>query len=438
MNPPANSPSMKTFQRHESSVRSYVRAFPAVFDKARGSRMYDDQGRMYLDFFSGAGALNYGHNDPKLKEPLLEYVAGDGITHSLDMATKAKQAFIERFQAVVLEPRGLSYKFLFPGPTGTNAIEAALKLARKSTGRTGVVAFEGGFHGMTLGALSITSNAMKREGAGLPLENADLLPFDGDSRGGVDSLSFLRRSLRQAAAANELPAAIVLETVQCEGGVRVASNKWLRGVEQACRDLGVLLIVDDIQAGCGRTGKFFSFEEAGLRPDIVCLSKSLSGLGLPLALVLVREELDVFRPGEHNGTFRGHNPAFVTATAALDYWADDVLEEAVRQKSNLLRDHLEGIVEINDGVKATVRGRGMVQGVAFDDPTIAGAISAECFKRGLIIETAGHKDEVLKFLPALTIDRDTLKAGLAVVRESLHVVIRDLASEPVLAHGGKA
>jgi diaminobutyrate-2-oxoglutarate transaminase len=400
--------------------------------------MYDDQGRMYLDFFSGAGALNYGHNDPKLKKPLLEYVASDGITHSLDMATKAKQAFIERFQSVVLEPRGLSYKFLFPGPTGTNAIEAALKLARKSTGRTGVVAFEGGFHGMTLGALSITSNSMKREGAGLPLKNADLLPFDGDTRGGLDSLSFLRRSLRQAADANELPAAVVLETVQCEGGVRVASNEWLRGVEQACTELGVLLIVDDIQAGCGRTGKFFSFEEAGLRPDIVCLSKSLSGLGLPLALVLVREELDVFRPGEHNGTFRGHNPAFVTATAALGYWVDDVLEEDVRQKSKLLRDRLEGLVESNDEVKATVRGRGMVLGLAFDRPAIAGAISAECFKRGLVIETAGQDDEVLKFLPALTIDWHALIVGLAVVRESLQTVMRDLTPEPVFVHGGKA
>ena len=307
--------SLRTFERHESDVRSYVRSFPTVFQRAKGSWMYDERGRSYLDFFSGAGALNYGHNEPSLKQSLVDYLVADGVTHSLDMATEAKRAFIERFRDVVLAPRGLEYKLLFPGPTGTNAVEAALKLARRATGRRRVFGFRGGFHGMTLGSLSITSNTMKREGAGLPLTHASLLPFDGESVDDEGSLQTLRRRLEQSSGTAEHPAAVVLETVQCEGGVRVAGPEWLRAVQRICREHGVLLVVDDIQAGCGRTGTFFSFEEAGLEPDIVCLSKSLSGMGLPLALVLLAPELDVFRPGEHNGTFRGHNPAFVTATA---------------------------------------------------------------------------------------------------------------------------
>lgn len=423
---------MQTFERHESEVRSYIRAFPTVFARARGSRLYDEDERAYLDFFSGAGALNYGHNHPELKQSLLEYLSGDGITHSLDMATRAKRDFIERFQSVVLAPRDLEYKFLFPGPTGTNAVEAALKLARKATGRSRVFAFEGGFHGMTLGSLAITSNPMKRGGAGHPLDHTRLLPFDGDRRDGLDSLAYLRRELGRAAERGEAPAAVVLETVQCEGGVRVAGADWLRGVEAECREHGVLLVVDDIQAGCGRTGRFFSFEESGVRPDLICLSKSLSGLGIPLALVLLREELDVFSPGEHNGTFRGHNLAFVTATKALDFWADPSFQDGLARKAKGLRDRLEEIAGACDDGAAHVRGRGLIQGIVFEDPALAGAISRACFDRGVVIETAGHDDEVLKLLPALTMDQRTLEEGLNIVEESVHAVVAERHREHAL------
>lgn len=424
---------MQAFREHESQVRSYVRAFPTVFDRARGSVMYDEGGKAYLDFFSGAGALNYGHNNPKLKDSLLEYVAGDGITHSLDMATKAKRRFIERFQQVILQPRDLQYKLLFPGPTGTNAVETALKLARKATGRTDVFAFRGAFHGMTLGSLSITSNRMKRRGAGLPLEHTRLLPFEGDHEQGVTSLTVLERELRSAAERGKLPAALVLETVQCEGGVRVAGEAWLRAVEKLCRRHEVLLIVDDIQAGCGRAGRFFSFEDAGLRPDIVCLSKSLSGLGLPLALVLLRDELDVFSPGEHNGTFRGFNPAFITATAALEYWEDEDLQDEIAAKSRIVRQRLERIRDRHPEHQCELRGRGLVQGIAFQEAGLAGAISEQCFENQLIVETAGHQDEVLKLLPALTIDERALEQGLDIIENSLETVLSARSAEALLA-----
>lgn len=424
---------MKTFEDFESGVRSYVRAFPTVFTRASGSRMTDESGREFLDFFSGAGALNYGHNDPHLTQSLIEYIASDGITHSLDMATEAKRAFIDRFQRAILEPRGLRYRYLFPGPTGTNAVEAAMKIARKATGRRRVLGFRGGFHGMTLGALAITSNPMKRNGAGLPLDHAELLPFDGESEDGLESIEFLRREFTRTRGCDEFPAAVVLETVQCEGGVRVAGERWLKGVEQTCREFGVLLVVDDIQAGCGRTGRFFSFEGAGIVPDIVCLSKSLSGLGLPLALVLLREELDVFEPGEHNGTFRGHNPAFVTAHAALRHWENPNFECEIESKGERLEEGLREIIERFPDTPATLRGRGMVRGLAFEDPELAGAISENCFENGLVIETAGHGDEVLKFLPALTIDDATLDEGIDRVARSVEFVVGERAREYVTA-----
>lgn len=433
MNTRTMNESLKVFQEHESRVRSYVRSFPTVFDRARGSVMYDESGEAYLDFFSGAGALNYGHNNPSLKDSLLAYVAGDGITHSLDMATKAKRRFIERFQAVILRPRELAYKLLFPGPTGTNAVETALKLARKATGRKTVWAFQGAFHGMTLGSLSITSNRMKRKGAGLPLDHARLLPFEGDGASADDSLAVITRELSLAASREDLPAAVVLETVQCEGGVRVAGVEWLRAVERLCREHGVLLIVDDIQAGCGRAGTFFSFEEAGLKPDIVCLSKSLSGLGMPLALVLLREELDVFVPGEHNGTFRGFNPAFVTATAALEFWKDDRFQTEISAKAERVEQRLEELCERHAELGCELRGRGMVRGIKFDDPELAGAISEQCFERRLVIETAGHQDEVLKLLPALTIGERALEQGLDIIEDAIYAVVSLRTAEPMLA-----
>lgn len=424
---------LQVFEDHESEVRSYVRSFPTVFESARGSELFSEDGETYLDFFSGAGALNYGHNHPKLKQRLVEYLLTDGITHSLDMATEAKRNFIMKFQDVVLKPRRLDYKLLFPGPTGTNAVEAALKLARKATGRDLVWGFRGGFHGMTLGSLAITSNQMKRDGAGQELTHTRLMPFDGDQEGGLESLPFIEQELERCAKEGRLPAAIVLETVQCEGGVRVARPDWLRGIERVARNHGVLFVVDDIQAGCGRTGKFFSFEEVGCKPDIVCLSKSLSGLGIPFALVLLDERLDVFSPGEHNGTFRGHNLAFVTATEALEFWADTRFQRSVEAKALLLRDRLEALAESHDDVEMHVRGRGLVHGLVFEEAEIAGEVASECFEHNLVIETAGHQDEVLKFLPALTMDVASLERGLDIVEKSLRSVVARKVAEPALA-----
>lgn len=421
---------MQVINRLESEVRSYCRAFPAVFQKAVGHRLYDQHGREYLDFFAGAGALNYGHNPPALKERLLEYIAADSVTHSLDMATEAKCRFLQTFDEVILSPRNMSYKTMFPGPTGTNAVEAALKLARKVTGRTNVIAFTNGFHGMTLGSLALTGNGGKRSGAGVSLTDATHMPYCNYFGTDTDTIDLLEGYLSDTSSGLEDPAAFVVETVQAEGGVNVASREWLQRLEKAARRVGALLIVDDIQVGCGRTGPFFSFEKAGISPDIICLSKSLSGYGVPFAVTLLKPEFDQWSPGEHNGTFRGHNLAFVTATAALDvYWRNDKLNQHVNRCAKQLREAMINMAERGDG---EVRGRGLIHGIEFSDKSLASRLSKAAFQRGLIIETSGPQDEVLKVLPPLTIDQASLGAGLDVIDQCILSVVDERSNKAPL------
>lgn len=412
---------MKVFEQLESEVRSYCRSFPTVFASAEGHLLRDEAGKEYIDFFAGAGALNYGHNHPALKERLLDYVAGDGITHSLDMATEAKREFLQTFHRTVLAPREMPHKVMFPGPTGTNSVEAALKIARTVTGRTNVIAFTNAFHGMTLGSLAVTGNAGKREGAGVALGDVARMPFHGYLGSELDTIDLLEHYLADTSSGIDPPAALILETVQAEGGVNVASMPWLRRLGKVLARHGVLLIVDDIQVGCGRTGPFFSFEAAGLDPDIICLSKSLSGYGLPLAVTLLKPELDLWEPGKHNGTFRGHNLAFVTAAATLDtFWGDAELSEDVRRRGRIVREHLDRLAEMHGG---NVRGRGLIQGLEFPDTDAAREVSRAAFERGVVVETAGRQDEVLKILPPLTIPDDELVRGLAIVAEAVEQVL---------------
>ena len=404
---------MNVFNRLESEVRSYCRSFPTIFTKSQGATLYDEAGRQYIDFFAGAGALNYGHNNPILKNRLIEYLHRDGVVHSLDMFTDAKRDLLDAIESQILEPRGMDYRVMFPGPTGTNAVEAALKLARKVTGRANVIAFTNAFHGMTLGSLALTGNASKRAGAGVALNNTTHVPFCGYFGVETDTIDVLTSYLSDGSSGIEDPAALIVETVQAEGGVNVASREWLIRLEKVARQFGALLIVDDIQVGCGRTGPFFSFETSGISPDIICLSKSFSGYGLPLAVTLIKPEFDQWTPGEHNGTFRGHNPAFVTATAALEtYWNDDALSQKVQSNAKQIRDALTAIT---DRVSGEVRGRGMISGVEFSDKKFASRVSQAAFKRGLIVETSGPQNEVIKVLPPLTIDEPKLTQGLEIL-----------------------
>ncbi|MFJ8495442.1 diaminobutyrate--2-oxoglutarate transaminase [Streptomyces sp. NPDC094038] len=389
------------FTRHESNVRSYCRGFPAVFERASGHHLWDVEGRRYTDLLCGAGALNYGHNPPEMVARVVEYLGGGGPVHSLDLHTAAKAEFLTRFAESVLAPRGLGdHVVQFPGPAGTLAVEAALKLARKVTGRSRVIAFQDGFHGVSLGSLAATSSPLLRSAAGTALRDVTILPRD-DEQGGQASLDALERALRPGSDA-EAPAAVLLETVQGEGGLNVASRSWLARVRELADDAGALVIVDDIQAGCGRTGTFFSFEHVPeLRPDLVCLSKSLSGMGLPMAALLISREKDKWEPGEHNGTFRGHNLAFVAGTAALEYWADPLFTSRVAELTTAVRASLDDIVaRLPEGV-ARVAGRGAMSGLRFTVPEPVENVRRALFQAGIIAETAAE-GRVLKFLPPLT------------------------------------
>lgn len=414
---------MKIFDEIESEVQSYARSFPRIFHKAQGEYLYDVDGNQYLDFLAGAGTLNYGHNNPLFKDKLLDYIEEDGITHGLDLHTKAKEGFLQTFNEKILKPRGYDYVLQFTGPTGTNAVEAALKLARNVTGREHIIAFTNGFHGVSLGALAATGNSHHRGAAGVSLSGTYRMPYDGYMGDDVDTTAYLEKVLSDSSSGVDLPAAVIVETVQGEGGINAASYEWLRNLEAICREHDILVIVDDIQAGCGRTGTYFSFEEAGIKPDIITLSKSLGGYGTPFAVVLIKPELDQWKPGEHNGTFRGNNFAFVTAKAAIDhYWSDDSFSKEIKRKGDYVSQRLDDIAENYGEGNFTPRGRGMFLGINCVNGDIAGKITHAAFQKGLIIETSGADDQVVKFLCPLIISDENLKKGIDIVEQAVKEV----------------
>ena len=407
-------------EENESQVRSYCRKYPVVFTTAKNSMIYDEDGNAYVDFLAGCGALNYGHNNGEIKGEVIDYILKDNITHAMDMYTAAKGAFIKTFKEKILDPKDLNYKIMFCGSTGTNAVEAALKLCRKNKKRSNVIAFMGAFHGMTLGSLALTTDRTSRDGAGVSLDNVTFVPYETTMEG-FDSLRYLETVIKDDHSGIEKPAAIFLETVQAEGGINVASVEWLKGVEKICRENDILLVADEIQVGCSRTGTFFSFERAGIKPDMVTLSKSIGGYGFPMSLLLIRDDLDIWKPAEHNGTFRGNQIAFVAARKAIEYNIEHEVDKQVIEKGALVKEYIEKeILPLSD--KIFFRGIGLIWGIdfsKFDDPELSHRIADKCFEKGLIIERAGRGDTVLKILPPLTIFDYELFKGLDIIRESI-------------------
>lgn len=416
------------FDEWESESRSYCRFFSSTLSTASGSRVSDIDGREYIDFLAGAGSINYGHNDPDMKSALLAYIAGDGIAHGLDLHTRAKGGFLATFAEVILRPRGLDYRVQFTGPTGANAVEAAVKLARKVTGRTNVIAFTNAFHGVSGNAMAATGNRHHRMGAVQSLHGVTRMPYDGYCGAETDTSEFLAKVLADPSGGVDAPAAIIVETVQGEGGLNVASPGWLKRVAATAAEHGALLIVDDIQAGCGRTGSFFSFESMGVVPDLVVLSKSLSGFGLPMSVLLIRSDLDQWEPGEHNGTFRGNGHAFITAeTTLLKFWADLPLTRDIARRGALIGARLDELASIVPGARR--KGRGMMQGLDVASPGLSEAVRRTCVANGLLIEACGPHDEVIKVMAPLTTDDELLDEGLSIIDAALkeHVADQRLA-----------
>lgn len=411
---------MSIFDDRESGIRAYCRVYPVVFDSAENARQTDEDGKEYIDFFAGAGVLNFGHNNPKMKHAMIEYLQRNGVTHSLDMHTTAKRDFIQKFVTTILEPRKMPHKLQFMGPTGTNAVEAALKLARRATGRREIVAFTHGFHGMTLGALSCTANQYFRGAAGVPLEHVSHQPYGCETTCldcalgcGRSNLEALRAQYMDASSGISPPAAFLVEAIQAEGGVNVAHKDWLQELAALAKDVGALLIVDDIQVGMGRTGSFFSFDDCGIDPDIICLAKGIGGMGTPMALNLVKPEIDEhWSPGEHTGTFRGQGLSFVAGTEALSYFDDETLMLEVKEKSALMS---AALTPLEQHPRVQLRGKGMIMGLDVGSGEAAKSIVNQCFKAGLLVASCGVGGRVIKLIPPLTIPEKDLKQGLSIL-----------------------
>lgn len=413
----------ETFEKYESNIRSYCRKWPVEFVSAKGSIYKDTEGNEYIDFFDGAGALNYGHNPDYIKEKLIKYLESDGIVHALDMYTVPKENFINYFEEKILKPRKLDYKIAFPGPTGTNSIELALKLARKVKQRPYIWAFTGAFHGMTLGALALTTESAARKAAGVPLNYTVHILAPYSMGGNFDSIAYMEQLLSDDHSGYEKPAAIIIETVQQEGGIHVFSKEFLKDLRALCDKYDILLICDEVQIGCSRSGTFFSFERADIVPDIVCMSKSIGGYGIPFAVTLFKKELDVFKPGEHNGTFRGCQLSMVAGLAALEMTVEQDIPAQVKRKEKIVKEYLDKEIKPLLKGKMEIRGIGLSWGIEFNDGKLARAVLDKCFEKKLIIELAGSYDSVLKIMPSLVIEDELLLKGLNIVKESIQEVI---------------
>jgi diaminobutyrate-2-oxoglutarate transaminase len=394
---------MSVFCEVESEVRYYCRRWPAVFATASGATLTDEAGVSYLDFFSGAGALSYGHNNPVLQAVAIEHLRAGRLTHSLDTWTPEKRTFLAAIRERILVPRGLDMVVQCVGPTGATAVEAALRLAGRVTGRRGVVAYAGGFHGMTDRAAAVSGSLRPRPEA--PEAGCVFLPYVGRATPAeLDRLAGALAAALGTPVAGQRPGALIIEAVQAEGGARPFDPGYLAAVRRLCTEHGVVVIADEIQAGVGRTGPFFSFEGSELAPDIICLSKSLSGLGLPLAVNLLRRGLDVWAPGEFSGTFRGNNLAFATAAAMIQrYWSGAALAEATERRGKLLRDGLVALARELGRPDDAVSGRGLIWGLSTGDGGLAGAIADAAFERRLLVETCGAGGGTVKLLPPLTV-----------------------------------
>ncbi len=422
--------------RRESNARSYPRRFPIALKSASGCTITDVEGRIYLDCLAGAGTLALGHNHPEVIETLQEVLSSGLPLHTLDLTTPVK----DRFVADIFEtlPAGLreEARIQFCSPSGTDAIEAAIKLAKTATGRTDIVSFRGAYHGMSQGSLSLMGALGPKAAVGQLVPGVHFFPYPYAyrcpfGRGGEETATlaadYFERALRDPEGGINLPAAVILEAVQGEGGVIPAPAEWLRAIRRVTRDLGIPMILDEVQSGVGRTGSFYAFQKAGIVPDIIVLSKAIGG-GLPLAVVIYQEGLDLWKPGAHAGTFRGNQLAMAAGSKTFEIIRRDGLVERAAIAGRRLRANLERIAATTSYI-GEVRGEGLMLGVEIVDPegrpdvlghpphgsAIARMIQDDVFRAGLILETGGRYGSVLRFLPPLVISDEEIDQATGIL-----------------------
>lgn len=418
----------------ESSARTYPRRLPIAIDRGEGSFVVDLDGNVFIDFLSGAGSLPLGHSHPELIAAIQAQLPR--FQHGLDFPTEIRDEFASMQLALLPDDLRAKAKIAFCGPTGANAVEGALKLCKTATGRSEIVAFHGSYHGGSHGAMAASALVSQKERVAgqmpgvhffpYPYALRSALPGDADSLGSR-CVQYLERSLRDPHGGVALPAAVILEVVQGEGGVIPAPTDFLQGVRRVTRELGIPLILDEIQCGFGRTGTWFAFDQHGIAPDVVVASKGIGGLGMPAAIVLYDGRLDAWSAGAHTGTFRGNQLAFAAGVEAIRIIERDGLLENVTELGALA---LEGLSELADEHKlvAEARGMGLMLGLELVDPETgepnqqaAVAVQRGALERGLIVELGGRDDAVVRMLPPLNVTRETLDQALGILREALAV-----------------
>ncbi|MFF3406374.1 diaminobutyrate--2-oxoglutarate transaminase family protein [Streptomyces sp. NPDC002742] len=428
----------------ESAARTYARALPIVPVRARGLTIEGADGRRYLDCLSGAGTLALGHNHPVVLEAIRKVLDSGAPLQVLDLATPVKDAFTTELFRTLPPSFAERARVQFCGPAGTDAVEAAVKLVRAATGRTGVLAFTGAYHGMTAGALEASGGATDVRVARLPYPQDYRCPFGiGGDRGAELGARWTESLLDDTRSGVPNPAGMIFEPVQGEGGVIPAPDSWTRRMREITAARSIPLIVDEVQTGVGRTGTFWAVEHSGITPDVMVLSKAIGG-SLPLAVVVYRDDLDVWQPGAHAGTFRGNQLAMAAGTATLAYVREHGLAERAAVVGARMLAQLRGLAAELTCV-GDVRGRGLMIGLELVDPEgpprptpdgpspdgprpaapeLAAAVQRECLRRGLIVELGGRRSSVVRLLPPLTISDEQTSAVLDRLADAVSAVAR--------------
>ncbi|MVP01931.1 aspartate aminotransferase family protein [Paenibacillus lutrae] len=416
-------------QKRESNARSYPRRLPMALCEAKGMMVKDADGKTYYDCLAGAGTLALGHNHPVLVEAIEQVLASGLPLHTLDLTTPVKEQFVDELFAILPADLSKRAKIQFCGPSGADAVEAAVKLVKTATGRGPILSFHGGYHGMTHGALSLTGSRSPKENVSGLMPGVHFLPYPypyrcsfgvGGDEGNRLGSRYIENMLDDPESGIVSPAGMIMEIVQGEGGVIPAPDEWVREMRRVTRERSVPLLIDEVQTGIGRTGKWFAFEHSGITPDVLILSKAIGG-SLPLAVVVYDESLDIWEPGAHAGTFRGNQLAMAAGTATLKFIREARLTEHAAVAGEQLMNALLQIQRQADCI-GEVRGKGLMVGVEIVDsdqaadrigsypahPQLARCIQQECLSRGLILELGGRHGSVVRFLPPLIITEEQI------------------------------
>ena len=423
----------------ESNVRSYPRKLPLAIAKAQGCWVTDVEGNEYLDCLAGAGTLALGHNHPAIIKSIQDTLASGLPLHTLDITTPLKDAFSEALLAHF--PGGKDeYRLQFCGPTGADATEAAVKLAKTFTGRGSVISFSGGYHGMTQGSLALTGNLGAKNAVPNLMPGVQFLPYPHEYRcplglggeAGVDTLTYYFENFIEDVESGVVkPAAVILEAIQGEGGVVVGPTKWLRKIREVTEKHGILMIADEVQAGFCRSGKMFAFQHAGIEPDIVVMSKAVGG-SLPLAVLAIKKKFDAWQPAGHTGTFRGNQLAMATGYASLRIMREQDLAGNAQARGDFIRSELNRLAQEFPCI-GNVRGRGLMIGIEIvderrpadrmgslpADAVLAAEIQKACFNNKLLLERGGRNGTVVRLLAPLIITQQECEELIKRFRQSV-------------------